>query len=56
MRGDSVNQGELFSYVSLESRIPDNHPAPYVGLTYEVFQRTTLYASYSEVFKAQKSA
>lgn len=26
MRGDSTNQGELFSYVSLEARIPDNHP------------------------------
>jgi transposase len=26
MRGDSTNQGELLSYVSLEDRIPDNHP------------------------------
>lgn len=26
MRGDSINQGELFSYVSLESRIPEVHP------------------------------
>lgn len=26
MRGDSINQGELFSYVSQESRIPETHP------------------------------
>jgi len=26
MRGDSKNQGQLFSYVSLESRIPNSHP------------------------------
>ena len=26
MRGDSINQGELFSCVSLESRIPEAHP------------------------------
>jgi transposase len=26
MRGDSIDQGELFSYVSLEARIPGAHP------------------------------
>jgi len=26
MRGDTKNQGQLFSYVSLESRIPSSHP------------------------------
>ena len=26
MRGTDVNQGELFSFISLESRIPENHP------------------------------
>lgn len=26
MRGESINQGALFSYVDLEARIPDHHP------------------------------
>lgn len=26
MRGDDVQQGGMFSYVSLEARVPDNHP------------------------------
>ena len=26
MRGDDVQQGGMFSYVSLEARVPGNHP------------------------------
>ena len=33
--------------------VSDNETVPYVGVTYEVLDGTMLYASYSEVFKAQ---
>jgi hypothetical protein len=26
MRGDDVQQGGMFSYISLESRVPSTHP------------------------------
>jgi hypothetical protein len=26
MRGEDQRQGEMFSYVSLEQRVPSNHP------------------------------
>jgi transposase len=40
MRGDDTSQGAMFSYVSLEERVPEDHPLrPIREMTNEVLER-----------------